>query len=138
LKIRSFDFLVYLPDGQMLITEIRGRKFRGTSLAKLTGLENWVTTDDIEGLQWWKGVFTDAAGAVFVFVYMLENVDIESDGREIYDYGSNRYVFLTVTVDDYCSHMSIRSPRWQTVTLPADSFRQCAVSLEQLLLRRES
>jgi hypothetical protein len=30
--------------------------------------------------------------------------------------------------------MKRRSPKWQTVTLPADKFRQCAVQIYEFLL----
>jgi hypothetical protein len=42
-------------------------------------------------------------------------------------------MFFTVKLDDYRRFMKRRSPKWQTVTLPADKFRQCAVQMQELL-----
>lgn len=132
-KIKSFDFLLHPPNGQTIIAEVKGRAFKGTSFAKLTGFECWVTAEDIDGLTEWQRVFGQGHTAVFVFAYKIENIDVDFDGRDAYDFDANRYVFFAVKLDDYRKFMKHRSPKWQTVTLPADKFRQCAIQLQQLL-----
>jgi hypothetical protein len=148
-RVKSFDFLLYPSDGQVIIAELKGRLFRGTSFAKLTGFECWVTTEDIDGLTKWQEVFSagrlSPAGdalrrvgqgytAVFVFAYKTENIDVDFDGRDVYDFDANRYVFFAIKLDDYRQFMKQRSPKWQTVMLSADKFRQCAVQMQNLLL----
>lgn len=133
-KLKSFDFLLYPPNGQIIIAEIKGRAFKGASFAKLAGFECWVTADDITGLANWQQVFGASHTAVFIFAYKIENIDVDFDGREVFDYNANRYVFFVVRLDDYRSFMKRRSPKWQTVTLPADKFRQFAVQMQNLLL----
>jgi len=133
-KLKSFDFLLYPPNGQIIIAEAKGRAFKGTSFAGLAGFECWVTADDITGLANWQQVFGASHTAVFVFAYKIENIDVDFDGREVFDYNANRYVFFVVRLDDYRSFMKRRSPKWQTVTLPADKFRQFAVQMQNLLL----
>jgi len=132
-KIKSFDFLLYPRNQQIIIAEVKGRKFKGTSFAKLTGFECWVTTEDIAGLAKWQEVFGTAHLAVFVFTYRIENIDVDFDGRDTYEFDANRYVFFAVKLDDYRKFMKRRSPKWQTVTLPAESFRRCAVQMQSLL-----
>ena len=132
-KIKSFDFLLYPRNQQIIIAEVKGRKFKGTSFAKLTGFECWVTTEDIAGLAKWQEVFGTAHLAVFVFTYRIENIDVDFDGRDTYEFDANRYVFFAVKLDDYRRFMKRRSPKWQTVTLPADKFRKCAVQMQSLL-----
>jgi len=132
-KIKTFDFLLYPPNGQIIIAEVKGRAFKGTSFAKLTGFECWVTTEDVDGLTRWREVFGPGHQAIFVFAYKVEKIDVDFDGREFYDFGANRYVFFTVKLDDYRRFMKRRSPKWQTVTLPADKFRQCAMQMQKLL-----
>lgn len=133
-KIKSFDFLLYPRNGQSIIAEVKGRSFKGTSFAKLAGLECWVTAEDVDGLTNWQKVFGPKHQAVFVFAYKVENVDVDFDGREAFDFRARRYVFLCIKLDDYRSFMKRRSPKWQTVTLPADKFRQCAMQIGELLL----
>lgn len=133
-KIKSFDFLLYPDNGQIIVAEVKGRRFKGTTFAKLAGLECWVTIDDVDGLASWREVLGPDHQAVFVFVYGVENIDVDFDGRPVYEFGGDRYMFFCIKLDDYRSSMKRRSPRWQTVTLPADKFRQCAVQINDLLL----
>ncbi|MDD5327797.1 MAG: HYExAFE family protein [Phycisphaerae bacterium] len=137
-KIKSFDFLLYPPSGEIIIAEVKGRSFKGTSFAGLAGFECWVTAEDIDGLVNWRDALSagrlsaEGHSAVFVFAYKIENIDVDFDGREVYDFDANRYVFFAVKLDDYRAFMKRRSPKWQTVTLSADKFRQCAIELRQL------
>ncbi len=132
-KLKSFDFLLYPPNGQIIIAEVKGRTFKGTSFAGLAGFECWVTADDIDGLANWRQVFGPTHTAIFIFAYKIENIDVDFDGREVFDYNADRYVFFAVALDDYRSFMKRRSPKWKTVTLPADKFRQCAIQMQSLL-----
>ena len=134
-NIKSFDFLLYPEDRKIFIAEVKGRKFKGDSFSKLARMTNWVTMDDIEGLRQWQQVFGNEYIPIFIFVYALDMIDVESDGREIYDFRDGRYVFFAVRLDDYRSNMTLRSPKWRTVNLPAKAFRNCAISLEELLLK---
>jgi hypothetical protein len=133
-NIKSFDYLLYPKSQRVIIAEIKGRKFKGASLVGLTGFECWVTTDDIEGLSNWQNIFGLSHTATFVFAYRIENIDVDFDGRDFYDFDGGRYVFFAVKLDDYRQFMTTRSPKWRTVTLPADKFRQHAVQLQNLLL----
>lgn len=133
-KIKSFDFLLYLRSGQICIVEVKGRKFKGISMAKLAGFECWVTAEDIEGLSKWQEILGVGHQAVFVFAYMVEKVDVDFNGRDVFDFSENRYMFFGIKLDDYQKYMKRRSPKWQTVTLPADKFRQCAVQIREFLL----
>ena len=132
-KIKSFDYLLYPRNQQIIVAEVKGRKFKGTSFARLAGFECWVTTDDIDGLSRWQEVFGPGHSAVFVFAYRMENIDVDFDGREVFTFDGNRYIFFAVKLYDYCSFMKVRSPKWRTVTLPADRFRRCAVQMDKLL-----
>lgn len=133
-KIKSFDYLIYPPNQKIITAEVKGRKFHGTSLATLTGFECWVTTDDIIGLTMWQDVFGSTHVPAFIFVYKIENIDVDYDGREIYQFEGARYIFFCIRLDDYRRYMKTRSPKWRTVTLPAASFRQCAVQAQNMLL----
>jgi len=133
-NIKSFDYILYPRNQQIIIAEIKGRRFKGKSFAKLAGFECWVTADDVEGLVNWQQTFSSGHTAVFIFAYRIENVDVDFDGRETYEFDGNKYIFFAVLLDDYRKFMVLRSPKWRTVTLPADKFRQHAVQLQNLLL----
>jgi hypothetical protein len=131
-NVKSFD-LVICPDAEApVIAEIKGRKFRGTTLMGKKGLDSWVTAADIEGLSRWTCLFGDNLLALIIFAYRLENYDVDPDGHVIYPYENNRYVFFAVTLSDYRENMKIRSPKWQTHCLSACNFRKIARPLEQI------
>ncbi len=133
-KIKSPDFLLYPKDGRTIIAEVKGRKFRGETFERLKGFECWVTAEDVSGLAKWQDVLGRGHTAVFVFAYKIENVDVDFDGREVFEFGPDKYVFFGIELDEYRRRMKQRSPKWRTVTLNAEKFRECAVPLEELLL----
>lgn len=146
-KIKSFDFLVYphcvdingSVKPNLLITEVKGRLFKGATLAANSSLPNWVTKEDIRGLMQWEQVFAQPSSrqsslAVFVFAYKFAKIDVETDGHETYDFDDSKFFFYAVTLDDYRKYMKLRSQKWQTVNLPAADFRKVAVPLRDLLL----
>jgi hypothetical protein len=131
-SVKNFDFLLY-PPGRKVIVEVKGRTFRGATLAGLRGLECWVTADDIKSLQTWRDALGPDHEAVLVFAYRVASVDVDFDGREAFHCRGDTYVFLSISLDDYCRHMTRRSPKWRTMTLPAGQFRRCATDLSTLL-----
>ncbi len=147
-KIKSFDFVVEVvrscgESGKVFIAEVKGKKFKGTSLAKMTGMECWVGFDDVTGLtEWEKLLSAESAGgpveAVFVFVYGFENFDVEDDGQLVYEFEGRKYLFYCVRLADYAEAMKVRSPGWETVTLGAGKFRELAMPLDKLLFGCEN
>ena len=132
-SVKNFDFLLFPRADRKVIVEVKGRTFAGTTLVGLAGFDCWVTMDDIESLQVWRRALGDDHEAVFVFAYRVAQADVDFDGHEVLPLGPDRYVFFCVRLDDYLQHSKRRSPKWRTVMLPADSFRQCAVGLSAFL-----
>ena len=107
----------------------------------MSGLQCWVTMEDVRGLLRWQEQFDgphERAKAVFVFAYRFELPWVDTDGREVYDFGDREYMFYAVDVNDYLRNMKVRSPRWQTVMLSAAKFRQLAVPVRSLLFKNDS
>lgn len=126
-KIKSFDFIVYPRNGGQVIAEVKGREFKGKSLAGMKSLECWVTLEDVKGLIQWELVFEKGTRAMFVFVYKITGGDVDTDGADVFEFFDEKYFFYTVSLDDYREFMKVRSPKWETVTLPASKFRECAI-----------
>ncbi len=135
-KIKSFDFLFYSPDAQAYLAEIKGRKFTGKTFTAFGSLQNWVTVDDIKGLQGWVEIFGKRYQGLFVFVYNLENIDVDTDGREIFEFEHKRYVFIAVRLSDYSRGQTGRSEKWETVHLSADFYKSCALNPDELICNR--
>ncbi len=132
-SVKNFDFLLCPQSGHKVIVEVKGRTFAGVSLAGLSGLACWVTTDDIKSLQVWRQALGPGHEAVFVFVYRVVQADVDFDGHEPLALGPSRYVFFCIRLDDYLRCMKGRSRKWRTVTLPAEDFRRCAVDFSTFL-----
>ncbi|MEN6425493.1 MAG: HYExAFE family protein [Phycisphaerales bacterium] len=132
-SVKNFDFLLSPQSGRRVIVEVKGRTFAGASLAGLSGLECWVTLDDVEGLQVWQRALGPGHEAVFVFAHRVVQADVDLDGHELLTLGSDRYVFFCIRLDDYLRCMRSRSRKWGTVTLSAEDFRRYAVGLGSFL-----
>ncbi len=132
-KIKSFDFLFYTPDSNAYIAEVKGRKFTSKTFTAFGSLPNWVTVDDVKGLENWVDIFGKRYQGLFIFVYNLENIDVDADGREIFEYRDKRYVFMAVTLDDYREGQTVRSKKWGTVHLSAEYYKNYAIRPDELI-----
>jgi hypothetical protein len=133
LSVKNFDFLLYPPPDRKVIVEVKGRTFHGTTLAGLKGLDCWATADDIKSLRTWRQALGADHEAILVFAYRVEQADVDFDGRSAFRYDRDTYLFFGIALDDYCRHMKRRSPKWRTMTLPAEKFRQYAIDLSSFL-----
>ena len=78
-------------------------------------------------------VATAVVEGMFVFVYEFENIDVENDGLDVYEFQGRQYLFCCIKLSDYAREMKLRSRSWQTVTLAADKFRELAIPLDKML-----
>src|SRR3954468_17088023 len=62
-KLKSFDFVVYRPEGKNLLVDVKGRK-----LAEKSSLQNWTTREDIYALRQWQEIFGAGFSAIFLFM----------------------------------------------------------------------
>jgi len=139
-QVKNFDFLIHPDSTSPVLVELKGRTFKGDSLAGLKGLDGWATFEDVQALSQWLGHFQgtcQSAKACFVFCFRLANIDVETDGRDVYDYCGGRFLFLAIPLEKYAAAMKIRSLRWQTVTLLADDFRKWAMPISEVLFAAE-
>ncbi len=132
-KLKSFDLLVYPEQGENILVDVKGRKWPYRSRRTRRYWENWVTAEDLEGLSRWEEVFGSGFRAAFVFCYWLtepDNLPVE-DGVHVFN--GEKYGFLLVWLSDYTDNMSVRSPRWRTLSVATGRFRELAKPLEDVL-----
>lgn len=132
-SVKNFDFVLQPASDRPILVELKGRTFHGRSLAGLKGLDAWVTFEDVEALSYWLDAArqkTPGASAVIVFVYRLEQIDVESDGWPLYDFGGERFLMLFIELEHYRKAMKCRSPKWQTVNVTAGDFRNYAKPID--------
>lgn len=123
-RVKSFDFLVYRPEQTAWLADIKGRKFPYHTKTGKRYWENWVTRDDLHGLAAWENVFGDGFQAVFVFVYQVDMTQETAWKGELYGFRGQSYGMLWVPAAEYAAQSKTRSPSWDTVDVPAKSFRE--------------
>jgi hypothetical protein len=123
--IKSLDFLVFGPDGVRLVVDIKGRRFPGGPASRPRRVwECWSFRDDIDGLERWADLAGPDYRGLLVFAYWLHpSIELADDTPDLFAFRGRRYLFRAIDVGDYREHMRVRSPSWQTVTLPREAFR---------------
>jgi hypothetical protein len=134
-KIKSFDYLVYPPNGRSWLVDVKGRHF--PYVDEQGGgkryWESWITREDVAGLTDWESVFGTGYEARLVFAYLLQGPPDRWPSPPPHVFDGESYVFYTVGVADYERACRERSERWQTVSVPNVAFRQIIRPLEALL-----
>ncbi|MHC5540289.1 HYExAFE family protein [Singulisphaera rosea] len=130
--VKNPDFLLYPRCGPNLVVEVKGK--RGKNARGRRPWENWVTTDDLDGLACWQEMFGPGFRAILVFAYAepilpfplpRENGSFEFRGLE--------YRFWGVGLDDYIAHLRSRGPAWKAVAMARAAFRRRVRPLREWL-----
>lgn len=139
--LKTFDYVLYPKQSGCVLVELKGRLFRGCSLARRTGLQTWVLAEDVAALAHWRTQFDrqmPPTRALFVFAYRIEQIAADCDGLDVYEADGQRFIFLAIRQGDYQSCMRPRSGRWKTVSCPAKDFRVLSFPLEQIWLGEQN
>lgn len=129
-RVKSFDFLVYRRQGETWLVDVKGRKFPYDTPSHKRYWENWLTTDDLEGLKQWQDVFGQGFTAMLVFAYFLQGPIEKQPTSLVHPFRGEYYAFLAISAADYARHARPRSAKWQTVTVPAKIFRELAKPIQ--------
>ena len=65
--VKNPDFLLYPQFGSNLVVEVKGKRPKNARGRR--DWENWVTTDDLDGLVRWQAMFGPGFRAVLAFAY---------------------------------------------------------------------
>jgi hypothetical protein len=122
-KLKSFDFVVYSQPGPNLLVDVKGRSSR--SGVSRRSFETWTTQRDIEDLMQWEKVFGEGFKALITFVYWIDQPPLQPEPG-YFEFRGRWYLLMGVDLAEYRNHMRRRSPKWETVALPAEDFRQLA------------
>lgn len=128
-RLKSFDFVVYSKNGPNLLIDVKGRMARNRTGRK--GFDSWTTERDVTDLMQWEQVFGDGFKAVITFMYWIDPPLSPETG--MFEHRDKWYLLMGVDLAEYRNHMRRRSPKWETVCLPAGDFRSLARPLESWL-----
>ncbi|TWT44650.1 hypothetical protein RAS1_10650 [Phycisphaerae bacterium RAS1] len=134
-RLKSFDFIVYSEGPFNWLVDIKGRRWATRRGAGKPAWENWVTLADLEGLEQWQGVFGSGFRGLLVFAYWIDK-SLPAAPREIvHAFREQNYVFVGVPLDEYRTEARVRSPKWETYNLPAQSFARHARPMAEWLAK---
>ena len=124
--VKSLDFIIVGPHDAKLVVDVKGRLFPGTSGGKPRKVwQNWAEADDVDGLGRWAEHFGPGFRGVLAFVYhILPCVELPPDTPDLFAFRDKVYLARGIDVAEYRVRMKRRSPRWNTVHLPAADFRE--------------
>ncbi|UCF32365.1 MAG: HYExAFE family protein [Phycisphaerales bacterium] len=129
-RIKSFDFLVYPPEGPAWLADVKGRKFPYDLEGGKRYWDNWVTREDLDGLLSWESVFGEGFQAVLVFAYWLLGPPERQPTTHVHGFRNEYYSFLQVSASTYKAHARQRSPKWDTLSMSHPLFRELAKPIE--------
>jgi hypothetical protein len=136
-SVKSFDFLVYSASGPNLLVDVKGRKFPdstpGGKARASRAWENWITRQDIEGLQEWQKVFGPDFRAMLVFAYWLQGPPQRCPFADVHLFRQKHYAFVAVPLVDYLGSARPRSAKWQTMSVPSAVFARAATDIVSFL-----
>ncbi len=122
-RLKNPDFLLYPRFGTNLVVEVKGK--RGKNARGRRDWENWVTTDDLDGLVRWQAMFGPGFRAVLAFAYAepIQPFPLPRRQRGLRVPGLE-YRFWAVGLDDYIAHLRSRGPAWKAVAMARRAFRR--------------
>lgn len=121
--VKNPDFLLYPRMGLNLVVEVKGKL--GKNAQGRRPWENWVTTDDLDGLARWQEMFGPGFRALLAFAYAEPPAPYPlPPGDGAFDFRGRHYRFWAVGLDDYIHHLRSRGPAWKAVAMARAEFRR--------------
>jgi len=130
--VKNPDFLLYPRLGPNLVVEVKGKQ--GKDSRGRRPWENWVTTDDLDGLARWEEVFGPGFRALLAFVYAEPPPPFAlPPGDGAFPFRDRLYRFWAVGLDEYIAHLRSRGPAWKAVAMARAEFRRRVRPLQEWL-----
>jgi hypothetical protein len=113
--------------------DVKGRRFPSGDDVSRHYWKNWSTRDDLKSLAHWEALFGENFRGLFVFAYHILRDRAPLPAEQLFEHRGELYGFVAVTLADYVAGCHQISPRWDTVAMPTDQFRQLARPMEDFL-----
>jgi hypothetical protein len=115
------------------LIDVKGRRFPSGAERDGRRWECWASTEDVECLQAWETAFGTGFRSLFVFAYDIVEERYLSQHPAFWTFRGRNYAFYGVWADEYAREMRRRSPKWETVCLPASEYARLRTPLSDLI-----
>jgi hypothetical protein len=128
-SLKSLDFIVSGIGGTSWLIDVKGRRF--PSGRRRQYWKNWSTRDDLESLFRWEALFGQQFGGLLVFAYNVVGDQAPLPAEMLFAHGGGLYGFVAIRLREYAQHARLISPRWDTIAMPQQQFRELATAVER-------
>lgn len=132
-SLKSLDFIVTAAPTTRWLVDVKGRRFPSGAAEAGNLWESWASTEDVDCLLQWEAAFGAGFRSLFVFAYDIVDPRYRAAHAEPWSFRGREYAFYGVWADEYARSMRRRSPRWDTVSLPAREYAQMRIPLQNLI-----
>jgi hypothetical protein len=130
-SIKSLDFIVSPPGSAAWLVDVKGRRFPSGEQKQYW--KNWSTRDDLASLANWEQLFGSRFGGLFVFAYNVIGDRAPLPVDELFEFRGGLYGFVGIRLREYARHARPISPRWDTLAMPTNLFRELAAPVDWFL-----
>jgi hypothetical protein len=127
-SLKSLDFIVTARSGWTWLVDVKGRRF--PSGHRRHYWKNWSTSEDVESLAQWEGLFGERFGGLLVFAYNVVGRRAPLPRDQLFEFRGALYGFVAIRRQDYVGLARPISRRWNTLAMPRARFRQLAAPFE--------
>ena len=128
--LKSLDFIVSPAVGPSWLVDVKGRQFPSGNRQKQYW-RNWSTRDDLRGLTGWQQLLGRNFQGLFVFAYQIVQDRSPVAQEHLFAFRDRWYGFVGITLSDYGRMARPLSAAWDTLSMPASSFRAAASAVDE-------
>ncbi|MER3417468.1 MAG: hypothetical protein C4297_14870 [Gemmataceae bacterium] len=129
-RVKTPDLLCFGAETAWLL-EIKGRRYRATGRSRRRQLDPWAPRSDVVSLAHWAEALGPGYRALLVFAFHV--LGAPHTDSNLWTYREQSYLIYGIPVEVYRAAMRVRSPRWDTVSVPTAMFRRLARPLVEWL-----
>ena len=130
-SLKSLDFIVSSSTGNSWLVDVKSRHFPSGEQKQYW--KNWSTRDDLISLSRWEKLFGERFAGLFVFAYNIHGDRSPLPADDLFEHHGALYGFVAIRLEYYAVYARQISPRWDTVAMPVERFRQLAQPIHALL-----
>lgn len=130
--VKSADYIISPERKPYWLVDVKGRRFPAGQKRKQYW-RNWSTEDDIKSLTRWESFMGADFQGLLVFAFDVVGEKSPLPREELFSHDERLYAFLGVKLADYREHAKLISPRWRTVALSVERFKQVARPVREIV-----